>query len=77
MSRLKRFLPKTYISYFRYILDNFGVWCAVRGALLLVVRLEKMKMREKYERHYLVLGLATNAISFCHLFCHLKVIDFP
>ena len=43
-------------------MDNFGVWCAIRGALLLVVRLEKMKMREKYERHYLVLGLATNAI---------------
>ena len=53
----------------RNVLDTFGLWCAVRGALVLVVRIEKMKMREKYERHYLILGLIYSELLKVHKIC--------
>jgi hypothetical protein len=34
-----------------------GVWCADRAALLLMIRIDKLKTREKYERHFLLLSL--------------------
>jgi endoribonuclease Dicer len=33
------------------------VWCADRAALLLMIRIDKLKTREKYERHFLLLSL--------------------
>ena len=54
---------------FRCVLDQLGVWCCVRGALVLVVRIEKLKMREKYERHYLILSLVYSELLKAHKVC--------
>ena len=51
------------------MLDQLGVWCCVRGALVLVVRIEKLKMREKYERHYLILSLVYSELLKAHKVC--------
>ncbi len=50
-------VPRTLLLRFRRALDSLGLYCADRAALLLVIQLERLKMREKYERHFLLHGM--------------------
>ena len=49
-------LPLRLLDDFLLTLRTYGVWCADRAALVLTVKIEKLKTKEKYERHYLILG---------------------
>ena len=50
-------IPMQIISYFLGILSELGVWCADRAALILMIKIDKLKTREKYERHFLLLSV--------------------
>lgn len=49
-------LPTKMLCDFGTVLETLGVWCAERAALILVIKLEKLKTCEKYERHFLILS---------------------
>ena len=50
-------LPLKLLDDFVHIKDNLGLWCAERAALLLIIKIEKLKTREKYERHFILLSV--------------------
>ena len=50
-------MPLQIISDFLDILSELGVWCADRAALILMIKIDKLKTREKYERHFLLLSV--------------------
>ena len=50
-------MPLQIISDFLGILSELGVWCADRAALILMIKIDKLKTREKYERHFLLLSV--------------------
>ena len=39
-----------------------GLWCADRAALVLMIKIDKLKTREKYERHFLLLSVLFTAM---------------
>jgi len=49
--------PLQIIQDFLDILSELGVWCADRAALILMIKIDKLKTREKYERHFLLLSV--------------------
>ena len=49
--------PLAIIDDFLGILSELGVWSADRAALILMIKIDKLKTREKYERHFLLLSL--------------------
>ena len=50
-------MPMQIISDFLGNLSKLGVWCADRAALILMIKIDKLKTREKYERHFLSLSV--------------------
>ena len=49
--------PLQIVEDFEEILTDLGVWCADRAALILMIKIDKLKTREKYERHFLLLSI--------------------
>ena len=39
-----------------------GPWCADRAALVLLVQLEKLKVKTPYERHFLLLCMVSSVM---------------
>ena len=50
-------LPLKLLDDFVHIKNHLGLWCAERAALLLIIKIEKLKTREKYERHFILLSV--------------------
>ena len=50
-------MPMQIISDILGILSELGVWCADRAALILMIKIDILKTREKYERHFLSLSV--------------------
>ena len=50
-------LPIKLLDDFVFIKESLGLWSAERAALLLIIKIDKLKTREKYERHYLLLSV--------------------
>ena len=50
-------LPIKLLDDFVYIKKHLGLWSAERAALLMIIKIDKLKTREKYERHYLLLSV--------------------
>ena len=50
-------LPIKLLDDFVFIKKELGLWSAERAALLLIIKIDKLKTREKYERHYLLLSV--------------------
>lgn len=50
-------LPLKLLDDFVYIKETLGLWSAERAALLLIIKIDKLKTREKYERHFLLLSV--------------------
>lgn len=49
-------LPIKLLDDFVHVKNTLGLWCAERAALLLIIKIDKLKTREKYERHFLLLS---------------------
>ncbi len=66
------------------LLDNFvqtkktlGLWSAERAALLLIIKIDKLKTREKYERHFLLLGVLYTEMVKIRKICEEAFEDMP
>ncbi|XP_041984261.1 endoribonuclease Dcr-1 [Aricia agestis] len=52
--------PKQIFKEFLYVLDQLGPYAADKAAFTLLVKLEKLKIKVPYERHFLLLCLCTS-----------------
>ncbi len=55
-------VPRLLLDRLRDILDNFGLYSVDKAALLLTIQLERLKTREKYERHFLLHGMLSTTL---------------
>ncbi|KAL4712085.1 hypothetical protein ACJJTC_008668 [Scirpophaga incertulas] len=51
--------PKEIFSQFIYVLDQLGPYAADKAAFSLLIKLEKLKIKVPYERHFLIFCLCT------------------
>lgn len=68
--------PLKCIDEFLLILDELGVYCADKAALMLLMHIEKQKVKIPYERHYLLLCLVSTTLIQVRSFCELVFQDF-
>ena len=61
--------PLGLVEDFEAILTELGVWCADRAALILMIKIDKLKVREKYERHFLLLSILFTAMVKIRKLC--------
>ena len=64
-------LPLKLLEDFVHINENLGLWCAERAALLLIIKIEKLKTREKYERHFILLSVLYSDMVKIRKICEL------
>ena len=62
-------LPLKLVENFLNILRSCGIWCAERASLLLTIKIDKLKTREKYERHFLLLSLVYSEMMKIRKIC--------
>ncbi len=62
-------VPRILLDRFVDVLRRFGLYSADRAALLLVIQLERLKTREKYERHFLLLGMLYTTLVLVRKVC--------
>lgn len=63
--------PLKCIDEFLFILNELGVYCADKAALMLLMHIEKQKVKTPYERHYLLLCLVSTTLIQVRSFCDL------
>ena len=63
--------PTKCIDEFLLILNELGVYCADKAALMLLMHIEKQKVKTPYERHYLLLCLVSTTLIQVRSFCDL------
>lgn len=56
-------VPARLLDDWGAVLETLGVWAAERAALVLCIKIDKLKTMEKYERHYLLLGVVYTEFS--------------
>ncbi len=62
-------LPLAILDEFLVVLTDYGVWAADRAALLLYVKVDRLRTREKYERHFLLLGVVYTFLANVRKLC--------
>lgn len=63
--------PLKCIDEFLFILNELGVYCADKAALMLMMHIEKLKVKTPYERHFLLLCLVSTTLIQVRSFCDL------
>lgn len=63
--------PLKCIDEFLSVLNELGVYCADKAALMLLMHLEKQKVKTPYERHFLLLCLVSTTFIQVRSFCDL------
>jgi endoribonuclease Dicer len=61
--------PLKLLDEFLFMLDELGVYCADKAALMLLMQIEKQKVKTPYERHYLLLCLVSTTLVQVRSFC--------
>ncbi|XP_031628056.1 endoribonuclease Dcr-1 [Contarinia nasturtii] len=61
--------PIECLDQFLDVLNEFGPWCADRAAIYLIAKIEKLKIKTPYERHYLLLCLVSTTLIQIRAFC--------
>jgi endoribonuclease Dicer len=51
------------------VLEELGVWCADKACLSLIIRIEKLKVKTPYERHFLLLCLVSTTLIQARAYC--------
>ena len=69
--------PLKYIDEFLFILNELGVYCADKAALMLLMHIEKQKVKTPYERHYLLLCLVSTTLIQVRSFIDLAFQALP
>lgn len=63
--------PLQMLCEFLDVLDELGAWCADRAALSLLQRIEKLKVKTPYERHFLLLCMVSTVFVQVRAHCEL------
>ncbi|XP_055632857.1 endoribonuclease Dcr-1 [Toxorhynchites rutilus septentrionalis] len=63
--------PLKFLREFLAVLEEMGPWCADRAALALIIQIEKQKIKTPYERHFLLLCLASTVLVHIRSYCDL------
>lgn len=61
--------PFEIIDDFLEVLNTMGPWCADKAALVLLVHIEKLKVKTPYERHFLLLCLVSSVLLKIRAIC--------
>uniref|UniRef100_A0A1B6DKN5 ribonuclease III n=1 Tax=Clastoptera arizonana TaxID=38151 RepID=A0A1B6DKN5_9HEMI len=61
--------PFDIIRNFKHILKTMGPWCADKAAFVLLVQIEKLKVKTPYERHFLLLCLISSLLLKIRAIC--------
>lgn len=61
--------PLELLREYLQVLDELGAWCADRVALNLLMRIEKMKVKTPYERHFLLLCMISSCFVQARAYC--------
>lgn len=61
--------PLDLLREYLQVLDELGAWCADRVALNLLMRIEKMKVKTPYERHFLLLCMISSCFVQARAYC--------
>lgn len=61
--------PVALLGEFVQVLDELGAWCADRAALASLQRIERMKVKTPYERHFLLLCMASTTLVQVRAHC--------
>uniref|UniRef100_T1HEL3 ribonuclease III n=1 Tax=Rhodnius prolixus TaxID=13249 RepID=T1HEL3_RHOPR len=61
--------PFSVITDFLDVLHTMGPWCADKAALVLLVQIEKLKVKTPYERHFLLLCLISTTLLKIRAIC--------
>ncbi|XP_052746238.1 endoribonuclease Dcr-1 [Bicyclus anynana] len=64
--------PKHILNNFLYVLDQLGPYAADKAAFSLLIKLEKLKIKVPYERHFLLLCLCTSV--FVKIRCYADIL---
>nr|XP_034838755.1 endoribonuclease Dcr-1 [Maniola hyperantus] len=64
--------PKHILKQFLYVLDQLGPYAADKAAFSLLIKLEKLKIKVPYERHFLLLCLCTSV--FVKIRCYTDIL---
>ncbi|XP_039762549.1 endoribonuclease Dcr-1 isoform X2 [Pararge aegeria] len=64
--------PKAILEQFLYVLDQLGPYAADKAAFSLLIKLEKLKIKVPYERHFLLLCLCTSV--FVKIRCYADIL---
>ena len=64
-------LPLKILEDFLYVTRTLGVWCAERASLVLLIKIDKLKTREKYERHFLLLSMIYTEMCRIRRLCNI------
>ncbi|GLG98532.1 Endoribonuclease Dcr-1 [Gryllus bimaculatus] len=61
--------PIKIFDEFLNVLHTLGPWCADRAALVLLIHLEKLKVKTPYERHFLLLCMVSSVMVKIRAIC--------
>ncbi|CAH1964499.1 unnamed protein product [Acanthoscelides obtectus] len=61
--------PLQLLNEFLEILDDMGPWCADKAAINILSKIEKLKVKVPYERHYLLLCMISTTLVHVRAVC--------
>ncbi|KAK9890121.1 hypothetical protein WA026_008931 [Henosepilachna vigintioctopunctata] len=61
--------PAKLLKILLEILDDMGVWCADQAALAILSKIEKLKIKVPYERHFLLLCMVSTVLVKIRAIC--------
>nr|AUZ94233.1 dicer-1 [Recilia dorsalis] len=67
--------PNKIIADFQNVLSSMGPWCADKAALVLLIQIEKLKVKTPYERHFLLLCLVSSVMLKIRAICDYTLQD--
>ncbi|KAJ8968365.1 hypothetical protein NQ317_009528 [Molorchus minor] len=64
-----KYTPLQLLDEFQEILEDLGPWCADKAALNILSKIEKLKVKVPYERHYLLFCMTSTALVTVRAVC--------
>jgi endoribonuclease Dicer len=61
--------PLQCLDDYLMVLEELGVWCADKACLSLLIRIEKLKVKTPYERHFLLLCMVGTTLVQARAYC--------
>ncbi|CAB3385914.1 Hypothetical predicted protein [Cloeon dipterum] len=62
-------MPLAVLDDLQFVVDTMGAWCADKAAFVLLLRVENLKVKTKYERHYILLCMISTLLIKVRALC--------